>query len=126
MHYPPDPLDSSSAAAVKDAEPSRSKKAYAAEKYILREAEAALATGLSASSIRNRIDRNGPYYDPEFPLPVALSQGTGRTAVGWIKSEIVYWVNTRPRVFNLHQLTKLKKKPKSPQKPAPSPKEWKV
>jgi predicted DNA-binding transcriptional regulator AlpA len=126
MHYPPDPLDSSSAAAVKDAEPIRSKKAYAAEKYILREAEAAFATGLSPSSIRNRIDRNSPYYDPEFPLPVALSQGTGRTAVGWIKSEIVYWVNTRPRVFNVHQVVKATKKPKASGKQALFAPPWKV
>ncbi|MEV9634019.1 AlpA family phage regulatory protein [Burkholderia pseudomallei] len=48
-------------------------------------------TGLSRSSIYNRMDPRSPYYDATFPRSFSLSS-TANGAVGWDEEEILAWV----------------------------------
>ncbi|WP_241163522.1 helix-turn-helix transcriptional regulator [Burkholderia gladioli] len=48
-------------------------------------------TGLSRSSIYNRMDRRSPYYDATFPHSFSLST-TGNGAIGWNEEEVQAWV----------------------------------
>lgn len=50
-------------------------------------------TGLSRSSIYDKLNHNSPRYDSTFPNPVAL----GSRAVGWLSSEIHAWIFSRTR-----------------------------
>lgn len=93
-------------------------------KLVLRESEVTDLTGLSASSIRNRCNPLSPWYDHEFPLPVSLSNGKRRSAIGWRTTEIVHWIATRPRVFDLRQLDSPKKRIKRPRNPATTTGTW--
>ena len=47
-------------------------------------------TGLSRSSLNRRIN------DGTFPAPLRLGDDTSR-AVGWIESEVIAWIASRPR-----------------------------
>lgn len=95
-------------------------------KLIIREAELAATLGLSPSSIRNRYDPQSPSYDAEFPLPRRLSCNGRKSAIGWLYEEIVQWVNSRPRIFNLRQLDTPKKPAKHRQKQALSEPVWRI
>lgn len=95
-------------------------------KLIIREAELAATLGLSPSSIRNRYDPQSPSYDAEFPLPRRLSCNGRKSAIGWLYEEIVYWVNTRPRIFNMRQLDTPKKEVKHRQKQVLSKPAWRI
>jgi predicted DNA-binding transcriptional regulator AlpA len=76
-------------------------------KLVLREEEAAFAIGLCAQTLHNRCDESSSSFDPSFPAPIALGSGNGsRVAIGWRRSELVNWVNTRPRAVGLRQLNK--------------------
>lgn len=55
---------------------------------ILRRKKVEKRTGLSKSTIYDRLDIHSPRYDPDFPKPVHL----GGHAVGWIESEIEAWL----------------------------------
>lgn len=55
---------------------------------ILRRKQVEAVTGLSRSTIYDRIDPNSPRYDPSFPKPVSL----GPRAVGFIRSEVEIWL----------------------------------
>lgn len=48
-------------------------------------------TGLSRSSIYNRMDPRSPYYDATFPRSFSLST-TGNGAIGWNEEEVQAWV----------------------------------
>ncbi len=73
---------------------------------IVRETEMPSITGLSTSSIRNRIKRGSPWFDPSFPLPVRLGGDGRRVAIGWYRHEVNGWVKARQRVLDAHQLDK--------------------
>lgn len=45
-------------------------------------------TGLSRSTIYNKLDASSPHYDEKFPRQVRLGSG----AVRWIESEIDLWL----------------------------------
>ncbi|WP_196774787.1 helix-turn-helix transcriptional regulator [Burkholderia cepacia] len=53
-------------------------------------------TGLSRSSIYNRMDSRSPYYDPTFPRSFSLG-ATANSAVGWNEEEIQAWVTAQER-----------------------------
>jgi prophage regulatory protein len=61
------------------------------ESTILRRREVEQITGLSRSSIYERMNIRSRYYDPDFPKPVRL----GQRAVGWRASEIAAWIDSR-------------------------------
>jgi prophage regulatory protein len=64
---------------------------------ILRMPDVVRATGLSESTIRNRINPLCRWYDPTFPEPVKLSPGK-RGAIGWRNSDIEAWINSREKL----------------------------
>ena len=55
---------------------------------ILRIEHVVTQTGLSKSTIYDRLNENSPRYDPTFPKQVELGPG----AVGWYAEEITAWV----------------------------------
>lgn len=77
---------------------------FSSAQRMLREAEVAHRTGLSPSTIRNRCTVGHPSFDPEFPQPRVLGSGKNRSAVGWLQSEILEWMSTRPRAYLTGQL----------------------
>jgi prophage regulatory protein len=48
-------------------------------------------TGISGSSIYNKLNPSSRYYDPTFPKPIRL----GLASVGWIEHEIDDWLTQR-------------------------------
>lgn len=58
---------------------------------ILRLKQVMERTGLSRSTIYDRMNPNSPRHDPRFPKQVSL----GGDAVGWIEDEIFSWVQAR-------------------------------
>ncbi|MFW2133676.1 helix-turn-helix transcriptional regulator [Ectothiorhodospira haloalkaliphila] len=60
---------------------------------ILRIREVTGVLGVSRSTVYDYMDPRSPRHDPTFPRPVRL----GRAAVGWIQSEILEWLASRPR-----------------------------
>jgi prophage regulatory protein len=61
---------------------------------ILRRKQVEARTGLSRSTIYEKINRRSPRYDYTFPKPVRLSSD----AVGWIEAEVDAWIALRIRV----------------------------
>lgn len=53
-----------------------------------------LRTGLSRSSIYNKLDAKSPHYDPTFPRQIRL----GAASVAWVESEVEEWVNSRIKI----------------------------
>ena len=51
-------------------------------------------TGISRSSVYNKLNPRSKYYDPAFPKPVRL----GAASVGWLESEVDAWLASRPQV----------------------------
>lgn len=47
-------------------------------------------TGLSRSTIYDRLDRRSAHFDQNFPRPIKI----GKSAVGWIQSEVTEYVET--------------------------------
>jgi prophage regulatory protein len=64
---------------------------------ILRRKQVEARTGLSRSTIYEKINRRSPRYDHTFPRPVRL----GADAVGWIESEINAWIHLRMKYRQL-------------------------
>ncbi|KMN37006.1 hypothetical protein VI26_04745 [Chromobacterium sp. LK1] len=58
---------------------------------ILRRKQVETRTGLSRSTIYDKLNPNSPRHDTNFPKPISL--GTG--AVGWIESEVTEWIEAR-------------------------------
>jgi prophage regulatory protein len=77
---------------------------FSSAQRMLRESEVAHRTGLSPSTIRNRCTVGHSSFDPEFPQPRVLGSGKNRSAVGWLQSEILDWMNTRPKAYLTDQL----------------------
>ncbi|MGC3875043.1 helix-turn-helix transcriptional regulator [Halomonas sp. GXIMD04776] len=50
-----------------------------------------LRTGLSRSSVYNRMDIKSPYYDPTFPRQVSR----GAMSVAWVEQEVEEWIDSR-------------------------------
>lgn len=48
-------------------------------------------TGLSKSTIYNKLNKKLPYYDPEFPMQIKL----GAKSVGWIAAEVFRWLESK-------------------------------
>lgn len=99
---------------------------FSSEQRILRESEVAHRTGLSPSTIRNRCTVGHPSFDPEFPQPRVLGSGKSRSAVGWLQSEILEWISTRPRAYLTGQLNSRTKVAKSARGNANDEKEFKL
>jgi prophage regulatory protein len=60
---------------------------------ILRMKDLQKKTGLSRTTIYERIDAKSKRYDPAFPKPVSL----GLAAVGWVEAEVDDWLAARVR-----------------------------
>jgi len=61
---------------------------------IIRRKEVQARTGLSCSTIYARMNPNAQGYDPTFPAPIKLGNGTN-PPVGWNESEVNAWINQR-------------------------------
>jgi prophage regulatory protein len=48
-------------------------------------------TGLSRSSVYNKLDARSSHYDPTFPRQVRL----GAASVAWVESEVEEWIESR-------------------------------
>lgn len=48
-------------------------------------------TGISGSSIYNKLNPRSKYYDETFPKPIRL----GASSVGWIESDVDAWIASR-------------------------------
>jgi predicted DNA-binding transcriptional regulator AlpA len=60
---------------------------------ILRLKQVLARTGLSRSTVYDKINRHSPRFDPSFPKQVHL----GASSVGWYESDIVAWLESRER-----------------------------
>lgn len=58
---------------------------------IIRIKQVQLRTGLSRSTIYNKLNPQSPQHDPSFPKQKAL----GTTSVGWVESEVDDWLKKR-------------------------------
>lgn len=58
---------------------------------LLKLKDVARRTGLSRSSIYNRLDMKSPHYDPTFPRQVSI----GNISVAWVEQEVEEWINSR-------------------------------
>ncbi|WP_084494748.1 helix-turn-helix transcriptional regulator [Alkanindiges illinoisensis] len=48
-------------------------------------------TGLSRSSIYEKINPKSSYFELHFPRPISL----GSSAIGWVEHEVQAWINQR-------------------------------
>lgn len=60
-------------------------------KSVLRLPEVIRRTGLSRSTIYNKLDKNSPNYDPSFPRQAKL----GGRAVAWDEEELDFWIRSQ-------------------------------
>jgi prophage regulatory protein len=58
---------------------------------ILRCKQVQQRTGLSRSTIYDRLSTTSPRFDPTFPSAIQL----GANSVGWLESEIEDWISSR-------------------------------
>lgn len=58
---------------------------------ILRRKEVEARTGLSRTTIYDKLNSKSPRYDPTFPRQISL----GAESVGWIESEVNTWIESR-------------------------------
>jgi prophage regulatory protein len=65
-----------------------------AEVTILRRKQVEARTGLSCSTLYERINPRHRNYDPNFPKPIALGDGKN-PPVGWLESEVNAWLLSR-------------------------------
>ncbi|WP_329740740.1 AlpA family phage regulatory protein [Dyella sp. A6] len=64
---------------------------------IIRRPQLRTMVGLSDSSINNRENPRSPWFDPTFPKRVSLGGLARRSAVGWLESEVIAWIEQRAR-----------------------------
>lgn len=67
------------------------------EVRIIRVKDVVKMTGLSRSTIYDRINSMSPRYDKDFPRPRKL----GGNSVGWLSCEMQQWVSSREVVQRL-------------------------
>lgn len=60
---------------------------------ILRRKQLETKTGLSRSTIYDKMNSHSTRHDPTFPKQISL----GLDAVGWIESEVEAWIESRIR-----------------------------
>jgi len=67
------------------------------QKRLLRMQEVRARTGLSTSSLYNRMNSRSRYYDPHFPKQIRLGANAGASggAVAWDSDEITAWIDGR-------------------------------
>lgn len=58
---------------------------------IARVPETCYILGVSHSTVRNRLKKNGRWYDPNFPKPLRLGSGP-RCAIGWRVDELQAYI----------------------------------
>lgn len=58
---------------------------------ILRRKQVESLTGLSSSTIYDKLDPRSPRHDPDFPRQFRL----GGNSVGWLEQDIYEWVRKR-------------------------------
>jgi prophage regulatory protein len=63
-------------------------------KKILRIPDVQKKTGMSRSTIYNKLNPSSKYFDPTFPKPIRLGNGPA-SSVGVIESEIDAWIEAR-------------------------------
>lgn len=51
-------------------------------------------TGISGSSIYNKLNSRSKYYDKTFPKPIRL----GASSVGWLEADVDAWLASRPQI----------------------------
>lgn len=51
-------------------------------------------TGLSGSSVYNKLNPRCKYFDATFPKPIRLG-ATPASSVGWLESEVDAWIASR-------------------------------
>lgn len=51
--------------------------------------------GISRSTIYDWMNPKSPRYDSTFPLPIKLSGKCSHGAVGWLESDIIFWIQSR-------------------------------
>ncbi|MDR5855508.1 AlpA family transcriptional regulator [Caballeronia sp. LZ062] len=61
---------------------------------VLRIPDVQKKTGLSRSTIYNKLNPSSKYFDPTFPKPIRLGSGP-TSSVGLIESEIDAWIEMR-------------------------------
>lgn len=64
----------------------------AVPKSIIRRRELERRTGLSRSSIYERLDPKDRQYDPQFPRPFKLGRGP---SIGWLDAEVEAWIQAK-------------------------------
>ncbi|NHV25941.1 AlpA family transcriptional regulator [Burkholderia sp. D-99] len=52
-------------------------------------------TGISRSTVYNKMNPESKYYDAEFPRPIRL----GDSSVGWRESDVDAWLASRPQAI---------------------------
>lgn len=62
---------------------------------ILRLKQVIAKTGLSRSTIFDKLNPRSARHDPSFPRQIRLSVVASRGAVGWVESEIDIWLAIR-------------------------------
>lgn len=62
---------------------------------ILRRKQLEDLTGLSRTTIYDRLNPKSNTYDPTFPKPVELGVGMKNPPVGWIESEVETWLQNQ-------------------------------
>lgn len=58
---------------------------------ILRRKEVEARTGLSRTTIYDKLNPKSPRHDPTFPKQISL----GAESVGWIEAELNAWIESR-------------------------------
>jgi prophage regulatory protein len=77
------------------------------ETKILRLPEVAKVTGLSPSTIRNRINPFCPWHDATFPTPIKLGPGR-HGAIGWFAHQIADWLDAREKATDSTSLEQMR------------------
>lgn len=67
-------------------------KTYQHPEIILRRSDVERRTGLSRSTIYDKINPSSPRYEEAFPKPIRLGAGS---AVGWLESEVQAWLSAQ-------------------------------